>query len=255
MEPPVGNNDPTPSGSVCLGSGHTVTCRRHGPRPNLLAPAALGLRDVRPLRSCTWRWRIPKRRLTARLVDNVKFTVKVVAEKPEQVFTVVKFNSEALGFLTGSRREAGCGDDDPFGEFALRDGADYLPDCSDIYLIVRRVPFSLNGDAAANEGGLIHRHQVDASIRPRPGAAYFVKLRDLLAELDEELLELVPVEIQKVLGTADASGGVGFLGVVEVVPRVLDYRLDRLVLVWDLETFACRYARQSIGSMRAKSNC
>ena len=58
-----------------------------------------------------------------------------------------------------------------------------------------------------------------------------VEFRDLLAELYQQLLELVPVEVQQVLHTVEPGGGVEFLGVVEVVPRVVDDGLDRLVLL------------------------
>ena len=63
--------------------------------------------------------------------------MKVVAEQPEEAFTVVEFDAEAFGLLAGGRGEARGGDDDPLGEFALGDGADDLPDGGDVDLVVR----------------------------------------------------------------------------------------------------------------------
>lgn len=48
------------------------------------------------------------------------------------------------------------------------------------------------------KGVLVHRDQVDAPVSPGPGTAHLVELGDRLAEPDEELLELVPVEVQQV---------------------------------------------------------
>ena len=53
------------------------------------------------LRSGARSWRLSEWRLAARLVDDVELTVKVVAEQPQQVFTVVKFDAESFGFLAG----------------------------------------------------------------------------------------------------------------------------------------------------------
>jgi len=116
---------------------------------------AYGEVTCRPsLRSGTRSWRPSKWRLAARLVDDVELTVQVVAEQPEEVFAVVEFDAEAFGFLAGGRGEARGGDDDSLGEFALRDGADDLPDGGDVDLVVRSVPLGLDGDAAADEGCL-----------------------------------------------------------------------------------------------------
>jgi hypothetical protein len=105
--------------------------------------------------------------------------VEVTAQQPQHALAFVEFNAQALGFLAGVRGEPRGGDDDPLGDVTLRDRANHLPDCGDVHLVVRGVPLSLKGDVTTDERRLAHRTQADASVRPGPGLADFVKFRDL----------------------------------------------------------------------------
>jgi hypothetical protein len=90
----------------------------------------------------------------------------VTTEQPQQAFTFVKFDDEPFGFLAGRRGEARGGDDDALGELTLGDRADDFPDGGDVNFVVRSVPLGLDGNAAADEGCLVDRDQVDAPVGP-----------------------------------------------------------------------------------------
>ena len=84
----------------CLPSNSTLV----SPGPGTLQLRAAGLRRIyllSLLRSGAWSRRLSEWRLAAGLVGDVELAVKVVAEQPQQVFAVVEFDAEALGFLAG----------------------------------------------------------------------------------------------------------------------------------------------------------
>lgn len=80
----------------------------------------------------------------------------MVAEQPEEAFSVVELDAETLGFLTGGRGKARCGDDDPFGELTLRDRSYDLPYGGNVDFVMRGVALGLDGDAAAAEWRLVY---------------------------------------------------------------------------------------------------
>src|SRR5258708_18319673 len=89
----------------------------------------------------------------------------------------------------------------------------------DVDLVARLIALSLDGYMAADKGSLVHRDQVDSPVLPRAGFPNLIELWDCLAELQDEVLELVPVKFQQVFHTVKAHQRIGLSGIVDDVPR------------------------------------
>ena len=87
------------------------------------------------------------------------------------------------------------------------------------------VAFRLDRDPAANEGGGVDGHKIDASVCTGTRPADLVKFGDCIKKLPHERFEFISVEIEQVLHRIETGDGVKLVGVGQIVPRVVDDRL------------------------------